>query len=188
VLIAAVRLLSSIRASCSVRGALAVLFSHPFGSQAISLWENPLMWLRLVSFFAATLAVGCGRSDVGQTFPVRGVITFDGARFTAKSATILLKPDVSLGNRSMFEPVGIVDDAGEYQITTQGISGAPPGWYKVIVTAYADPPEHPRSPKGGRPVVTSLLPAIYGRAESTPLAIEVVADPAPGAYDLKLSQ
>jgi hypothetical protein len=146
------------------------------------------MWIRLFPFFAAMLAVGCGRSDVGQTFPVRGLITLDGAPFTARSTTILLKPDVSRGNRSTFEPVGIVDDAGQYQITTQGNRGAPPGWYKVIVTAYGEPPEHPRNPKGGRPVVTSLLPAIYGRAESTPLAIEVVADPASDAYDLKLSQ
>ncbi len=39
-----------------------------------------------------------------------------------------------------------------------------------------------------RPLSKSLLPAKYGQEESTPLAIEVVASPSKGAYDLDVTQ
>jgi hypothetical protein len=73
-------------------------------------------------------------------------------------------------------------------VNTRGKPGAPPGWYKVIVTAVAEPPEHPKAPgkHAGRPVAQSLLPAKYGQAKTSDLALEVVEQPASGAYDLKL--
>jgi hypothetical protein len=113
---------------------------------------------------------------------------FNGEPLTAKSTTVLFKPDAARGNSSRIESNGIIDTSGQYQLTTQGRRGAPPGWYKVIVTAYDAPPEHRKSAKPGRAVVTPLVPAKYGRAETTPLAVEVVAEPAPDAYDLKLSK
>jgi hypothetical protein len=138
---------------------------------------------------AVVLVLGCDKSDVGQTFPVRGMVRLQGEPLTAKSTAILFKPDVGRGNHSPFEPAGTVDRAGQYKLTTRGKPGAPPGWYKVIVTAYEAPPEHPKGTRrGGRPVATSLVAAKYGLAETTPLAVEVVAEPKPGAYDLTLSK
>jgi hypothetical protein len=58
----------------------------------------------------------------------------------------------------------------------------------VIVTAREDAaPEHPKLPKQHRPAARSLLSAKYGQAETSGLSIEVIENPSPGAYDLKLS-
>ena len=143
----------------------------------------------LVPLFVMILAAGCGGAEIGRTYPVRGTLTINGEPLLAKTTTVLFQPDAARGNNSKYESNGILDGTGTYQLTTQGRRGALAGWYKVIVTAYDAPPEHRKSAKpGARPVVMSLVPAKYGRAESTPLAVEVVANPAPGAYDLKLSK
>lgn len=147
-------------------------------------------YFHLLSALAfAALAQGCGDdSGVGRTFPVSGKVTLDNQPVTAKTTIVLFKPDASKGNTSPFEPTGTVDAEGNYKLTTNGKSGAPPGWYKVIVTARDDAaPVHPNAPKQHRPVAKSLLPPKYGRPETTGLSIEVVENPAPGAYDLKLS-
>jgi hypothetical protein len=132
-------------------------------------------------------AAGCDSSGVGTTFPVAGQVTLDGRPLAAKSATVLFKPDAARGNKSTFEPVGRVDEDGNYELLTQGKRGAPPGWYKVIVTALNEDPKHPSGPhRERRPVARSLVPARYGLAATTDLAVEVVENPAAGAYDLKL--
>jgi predicted small secreted protein len=136
----------------------------------------------------AGLAAGCGDdSGVGKTYPVEGKVTIESTPLTAESTTILFKPDAARGNSSSFEPVGTVDEAGNYTVETRGKRGAPPGWYKVIVTALAEDPVHPKTAKR-RPVAQSLVPARYGQAQTTDLAVEVVEKPAAGAYDLKLKQ
>ena len=144
----------------------------------------------LVGLLAAALASGCGdASGVGPTFPVAGKVTFNNPPWTAKSTVILCKPDAARGNASRFEPTGSVDAEGNYTLTTRGKNGAPPGWYKVVVTAREEAAAvHPKGPQRRRPVSGSLLPAKYGQAQTTDLAIEVVERPAPGAYDLKLSR
>jgi hypothetical protein len=132
---------------------------------------------------------GCRKaSDVGKTVPVAGKITLGDEPLTAPSTVILFKPDVSQGNTSPFEPTGTVDRQGNYTLSTKGKKGAPPGWYRVVVSAIAEPSEHPRTPgkQGSRPVAQSLVPARYGQAATTDLVIEVVENPAAGAYDLNL--
>jgi hypothetical protein len=144
----------------------------------------------LISLLLAVLPVlGCGdTSGVGQTFPVSGKVTFNDKPLTAKTTMVLFKPDASKGNTSSFEPAGTVDADGNYKLLTQGKTGAPPGWYQVVVTARDDAaPVHPNGPKQHRPVAKSLLPSKYGQPQTSGLAIEVVEKPAPGAYDLKLS-
>jgi hypothetical protein len=135
-----------------------------------------------------SLTAGCDSgADVGRTFPVRGKVTLDGKPLTAASTVILFKPDATKGNTSPFEPAGTVDAEGNYTVSTKRRTGAPPGPYKVIVTAAdlrageakASPRHHP-TPK-------SLLPAKYGVAATSPLAIEVVEVPAAEGYDLKLT-
>jgi hypothetical protein len=143
--------------------------------------------LFLAALFLAMAASGCGdASGVGRTVPVMGKVTLNDVPFTAKTTVILFKPDASKGNTSPFEPVGTVDAEGNYTLTTKGKNGAPPGWYKVVVTAREEAaPVQPKTPKQH---ARSLLPAKYGRAETSGLSIEVVENPAPGAYDLKLSK
>jgi hypothetical protein len=146
--------------------------------------------LLLFGLLSGTLATGCSdASGVGPTFPVVGKMTFNNTPWTAKNTVILCKPDGAKGNKSPFEPSGTVDAEGNYTLTTKGKNGAPPGWYKVVVTAHEEEaPVHPKGPQSKRPVSKSLLPARYGQAQTTDLSIEVVERPAPGAYDLKLSK
>ena len=125
-------------------------------------------------------------TGVGKTYPVIGKLTFDNQPVTAESTTVLFKPDASKGNTSPFEPAGTVDEDGNFTLITKGKSGAPLGWYKVIVTAVEGPTKQPKNPRQ-RAVARSLLPAKYGQAKTTDLAVEVVENANPGAYDLKLS-
>lgn len=144
----------------------------------------------LVALLMALAGSGCGDpSGVGRTVPVAGKVTLNDTPLTAKTTIVVFKPDASRGNTSTFEPTGTVDADGNYTLKTKGKDGAPLGWYQVIVTAREEAaPTHPKSPKQHRPVAKSLLPAKYGRAETSGLSIEVVEKPEPGAYDLKLNK
>ena len=138
-------------------------------------------------FLFLVLTFGCADSSgVGRTFPVTGTILFKGEPWTAESTVILLKPDRAKGNQTSFEPVGNVNEQGAYTVTTKGKEGAPPGWYKVLVTATGNYEEHPKA-KNRHPGPRSVLPPKYGQETTTDLAIEVVENPKPNAYDLKLS-
>ncbi len=147
-----------------------------------------------ILFFAtalvgALLVLGCGDdSGVGGLLDIRGSLTLDDEPLTAKSTVVLFKPDASKGNASRFEPVGTVDEQGNYTLLTEGKPGAPPGWYRVIVTATESQPDSAQRPPNRRPVPRSLVPAKYGQAATTELMIEVVEDPAPGTYDLRLAK
>ena len=69
---------------------------------------------------------------------------------------------------------------GSFSVQTNGRPGAPPGWYKVIITATeagANPNEDTRR----------VINARYATEAATPLAIEVVASPSSDSYDLQLS-
>jgi hypothetical protein len=147
--------------------------------------RGPLFCAVLLAFAAP----GCGdTSGVGRTVPVAGRVTLDGAPWTAASTVIVFKPDTAKGNTQPWEPTGTVDSQGNYTLSTKGRPGAPPGWYKVTVTAVETRPlETTKGPRRKLPTAKSLLPARYGQAATTPLAIEVVDSPAPDAYDLKLT-
>jgi hypothetical protein len=137
----------------------------------------------------ALLVLGCADPrGVGKTYPVAGKITFSGEPLTAETTMVLLKPDTSRGNTSPFEPAGTVDSEGNYRVFTMDKEGAPSGWYKVIVTATSTDVETPPGKRLHHPRPKSLLPAKYGQTKTTDLALEVVANPAPGAYDLKLTR
>jgi hypothetical protein len=137
----------------------------------------------------ALVAVGCGDGSGLEIYPVRGKISFDGQPLVEESTTVLFQPDAGRGNEAPFPAIGTVDGDGNYTLKTNGQSGASPGWYKVVVTALAETPQHATGPKDARsrPVAKSLLPARYGQAQTTPLAVEVVPEPDDGAYDLNLT-
>jgi hypothetical protein len=137
-----------------------------------------------VALLVALLAAGCGG---GNTHPVSGTVTIDGTPLAARNGLVTFVPDKAKGNVTQDEPAGTVDDRGRYTLYTNGRRGAPPGWYKVVVTGLADAPTAAaKGPLTQRPVPKSAVPARYGRAETTPLEVEVVASPTAGAYDLTL--
>jgi hypothetical protein len=150
-----------------------------------------------VALFLTLTTCGCDKDPgVGKTYPVAGRITIDNQPLNAESTVIQLKPDGSRGNQTPFVPTGTVDERGFYEITTRGQNGAPPGWYKVLVTAHSGSAEHSKQSPGGaksrgghpqRAVVRSLVPAKYGTEQTTDLTIEVVEKPSKDAYDLHLN-
>ena len=155
--------------------------------QSYSDWLPPFP-LPACTLLCALLAFGCGDSrGVGKVYPVTGKITLNGEPLTVTTTMVLFRPDASRGNASRFEPAGTVDADGDYTVFTDGKEGAPSGWYKVIVTATSTEVQTTHG-KRDHPRPKSLLPAKYGRAQTTELAVEVVANPAPGVYDLKLSR
>lgn len=124
----------------------------------------------------AVAAAGCG----GARYPVDGRVLLKGKPLQGKAGSVVLKPDASKGNKSSGSAVGVLQRDGSFSVLTNGQPGAPPGWYKVIVLATepaANPNEDARRP----------VPKRYENEATTPLAIEVVASPSPGSYDLKLS-
>jgi hypothetical protein len=134
------------------------------------------------------LAAGCGPSGV-TLYPVTGKITFDDEPFVRQTTTVVLKsvaakPDEA---EAELEPVGKIDFSGNYEVFTGARKGAPPGRYKVVVTAHDEAVDLKKA-RSKRPVPNSLLPFKYASAETTDLEIEVVPRPAAGAYDLKLKR
>jgi hypothetical protein len=132
----------------------------------------------------ALLTPGCG--DSGTFYPVSGKITFDDEPFVRQTTTVVLKAVGAKGNEAE-EPVGKIDYEGNYEVFTGTRKGAPPGRYKVVVTAH-DEFMDLKKPRPKRPVPNSLLPARYASVDTTDLEFEVVAHPAAGQYDLKLTK
>src|SRR5262245_1586382 len=142
-----------------------------------------------VALLLGLLSAGCGDGEVGKTYPVRGKVTLNGQPLVAKSAVINFKPLAARGNTTPFEPSANVDSSGNFILYTRSQRGAPPGWYKILVTAVDanSPPTLPKGPLTHRPAPKSLVPARYGLERTTPLEVEVVESPAEGSYDLKLT-
>jgi hypothetical protein len=142
----------------------------------------------VTAMFFALLASGCGDSSgVGKTVAVTGKVTLDDVPVTVTNTIVLFKADAGRGNTCPFEPAGTVDAQGNYRVVTNGKDGAPTGWYKVIVTATEPRSADEKGPRNHRPGPRSLLPAKYGQAATTTVAIEVVDNPASSAYDVKLT-
>ena len=128
--------------------------------------------VRALCLGALFASVGCGerRADVS------GAATVDGKPLNSKLITILFAPDKDNPLKKI--PAAVLDDNGNYTMMTGSTGGVPLGWYKVHVhwdskNANGQPcPVHPRFFESGL----------------TTLAIEVVANPQPGSYDLKFTR
>jgi hypothetical protein len=105
-------------------------------------------------------------------------VTLDGKPLP--DGLLLFHPDESKGNTARAACTGRVK-GGQYTLITSGVtrtdtgSGAPLGWYKV--TLINDMP--------GTPIIN--VHSKYLRPETSPVAIEIVDNPQPGAYDVKLT-
>ena len=123
------------------------------------------------------LAAGCGSG----LCPVEGRLLLKGEPLKVKEGAVVLKPDAGRGNKSSVSAVGTIELDGSFTIQNNGEPGVKPGWYKVIVLAM-EPGANPN--EDFRRVVDRR----YETEATTPLAIEVMANPAPGSYDLQLSR
>jgi hypothetical protein len=126
-------------------------------------------------FFLISLS-GCG--GIPGAVQVEGKVTAGGQPLT--TGYVIFYPDPDKGNLSQEEPRAEIDTQGNYQLLTGIEPGVKPGWYKVAVTAadQIDP---------NNPYFTNwLIPEKYIDPRTSGLALEVVENPPPGAYDLKL--
>jgi hypothetical protein len=135
-----------------------------------------LVWSILCAWWLLAGA-GCGGLKL---VPVSGKVTRDGQSLSG--AAVSFVPDASKGNNVRVSCMGRIGADGRYELTSNGITrsetgkGAPPGWYKVtLVTTLPGAPEITVNPK-------------YLDADKTPLSIEVVENPEPGRYDIKLEK
>ena len=121
--------------------------------------------------------VGCGAGSGEQLAPVAGKVTVDGKPVTTGSVSF--RPDAGQGNKSQHQPNGAIDAEGNYELfVPPDRKGAPPGWYKVVVSAFDNP-------MPGKPL-KSFIDMKYSDETTTPLKLEVIVNPEPGRYDLKL--
>jgi hypothetical protein len=104
--------------------------------------------------------------------PVRGRVTLkDGTPVTRGIVTFF--PDKA--NKLQLSPNGRIGPDGTYEVNTANKSGVPVGSYVVGIRTGPGGGDDPPAPFSGK----------YFTADS-PLKLEVVAEPAPGAYDFVL--
>lgn len=147
------------------------------------------MRLPLIRFSATALGVcilvlGCGGPakdayGVGKTVPVSGKVTFATKLPKDAAVGVVFIADGARSGSSNLPSSGGVDEQGNYTLSTGSQAGAPVGRYKVRVTATM-----PTNPKDPYSPTRSVIKEIYSDANTTPLSVEVVENPAPGAYDL----
>ena len=93
--------------------------------------------------------------------------------------TVMLWPMKDKGNTFVGQPSGDVDN-GNFKIMTKGSPGAPAGWYKATISDNV-------IPDSAKPDATkNSIGEVFRDAARTTLIFEVVAQPAAGAYDLKV--
>jgi hypothetical protein len=129
---------------------------------------------------AALFAATAGCKDEGEKLvPVSGAVTAAGK--AVPSGTLTFYPDGDKGNKSQHLPTGVLEPDGRFDIYVSGPrKGAPLGWYKVVVYAVDDP-------QPGKPN-KYFVHRKYTEIGSTPLSIEVVENPTPDRYDMKLQK
>ena len=136
---------------------------------------------RSVLLAAASVLVlsGCG-SDPLNAASVRGKVTVDNQPLTTGSVRFV--PDKTKGNTSPVEPLGLINESGQFELSTNGKPGAPLGWYKVAVIA-ADMPDSTKV----NAVPKSYVGNKFNDPEFSGLSVEVVSSAKDGAYDLKVT-
>ena len=132
-----------------------------------------------LSVGVAALTAGCAGEEGEKLAPVSGEVTVNGQ--PVPSGNVTFCPDGSKGNASQHQPIGSIGAGGRFELFVPGgKKGAPAGWYKVVVLALDDP-------QPGKPN-KYLVNKKYASQASTPLSVEVVANPDAGRYDWKLTK
>jgi hypothetical protein len=148
------------------------------------------MWFRRSCYQIGNLGIcglllachwGCGSGNSQKFTPVAGKVTVNGEPLATGSVTF--QPDASKGNNSLHIPVGMLDPQGNYKLMAAKAEGAPLGWYKVSVSA-----QQPIDPKNPYAPPKHLINPKFGDANTSGLAVEVIAKATPGAYDFQVTK
>lgn len=121
---------------------------------------------------------GCSKEPV--YVPVQGKLTLNTKAMTF--GRVVFVPDTEKGNTSTEEGRGRVDpETGMYSLTSGEKTGCRPGWYKVVVFAFAEP-----GPGEGPKPPVWVASQKYGDPKTTELSVEVTADAPPERYNFDL--
>jgi hypothetical protein len=150
---------------------------------------------RLFSVVAAALALAAGACGPAEPYvPVRGTVRLNGQPVT--DGLVMYYPNASKGNQRLGVCTAVLQSDGSYDMRADQQAGMPLGWYKVVVQA-PTPPQSVREQVPRRDPKTKLpqfepihwiLGSKYTQPHTTPLSVEVVKDPQPGAYDLSVTK
>lgn len=137
---------------------------------------RPLLFVVALCATAIGACSGCSNGLAS----VSGKVTLDGEPIRGGEdvrATVYFNPDGSGGVAA----VGLVDENGEYRLTTGSENGVPPGTYHVTFTAS----KLIRNAAGGAPGGKRISPPRYAVASTSGLTYTV--EPGNNTYDLVLS-
>jgi hypothetical protein len=147
-------------------------------------WRSRTIWTACCAL-ALLLTAGCSKGP--KRVPAGGTVEFEDGQ-PLQGGVLFFNPDESKGNTARVSCSSPVRN-GRFELQTLGVErtdsgpGVPLGWYKVQVRVNL-PGEVPVFP--GQPAID--INPIYLDAEKTPIAIEVVENPEPGQYDIKLKK
>lgn len=129
------------------------------------------------------LPIGCSGGIKGER--VEGKVTFEDGKPLSVGSVVTFHPDSAQGNTSPHTARGSIDSSGNYKLSPDvaGISGVPRGWYKVSVGATKSV-----NPKDEYSEQVSIIPKKYDDPGTSGIKLQVVANPAPGAYDIKIKR
>jgi len=139
------------------------------------------MWSRktvlvCIGGLLALSAIGCEKGGP-KMIQVEGKVTYKGK--PVPRGTVSFFANQKKGNESMEMPIGVIED-GTYHVVTRITDGMTPGWYHVAVNAAKQ-----IDPKN--PYFTEwLVPEKYSNPKTSRLEMQIVENPAPGAYDINL--
>ena len=158
-----------------------------------TLFRSIVGWNTWVLFACgATLLTGCSAQQIPQIHlvTVQGKILVEDQ--PVKSGTVSFRPDAKLGNKTMEQPAGTIQEDGSFELFTIDRAGAPPGWYRVMVMAdnviTVDPPMSPvwpDYPAGFLP--KALVHDRYLSFKETDIKVEVKEKIQPEDYVIRLN-
>lgn len=156
---------------------------RPFVPSEFPFFDGVLMTGLRYAFCHVVIAAGClaallalaGCSQYTYV-PVSGKVTLQNNK-PVTIGSVVFVPDKDNTLRVM--ATGKINPDGTFELNTEGRSGVPIGSYIACVRA-------PMRKVGGRDPPPLPFSMKYFDANESPFKIEVVANPAPGAYDLVL--
>ena len=131
---------------------------------------------------AAAVALVAGCSSGLNLAPVEGTVYLDGEPVKAGenvTGYVVFHADPARGNKNMEDVKGDIGPDGRYTIYTRDKEGALAGWYFVTVDLARTNPKDPYDYK-------AMVSEKYLDKTKSGLAFEVIPNPEPGRYDIKL--
>ena len=144
--------------------------------RALNISRRALAWL---SLWHLCLLAGCKKETPIPQHSVSGRVFFDGK--AVPKGDVVFVPDAAKGNTHLQFGVGKLEPDGSYKAMTIQTEGVKPGWYKVMILATENEPQESLAW-----VPIWIVPVKYTKPETTDLSVEVIANPAAGAYDFTL--